>query len=391
MVQQVSSSSDVETGLSTRNSSNVNSNSNSNSEQTQQKQNEALDQEEKPLLDQEQDDEKPSSEEAPRQHRWIAYGAFSLLVTQMTGLAFLMRHSRTTGSNTMYAASTAVLNTEVAKFTICCIIVWFQSHGQLLQQLKLHILESPKEVLKLCVPSVLYTIQNNLLYMILSNLDAATYQVCNQLKILTTAMFSALLLQRKFSVLQWMALFVLTAGVALVEFPDVKGKQPASSTSTDDQNRFIGFMGVLASAATSGFAGVYFEKMLKQKSGSATNNAPSLWMRNIQMYLSSIFVAAIAVALKDGPKVTEQGYLGGYNGVVWSVVAVQACGGLLVSVVVKYANNIVKVFATSFSIIISCILSAVFFDFQPSATFNMGALMVVVATFIYSTNPYKQK
>lgn len=58
-----------------------------------------------------------------------------------------------------------------------------------------HTKESPMELLKVSVPSFLYVIQNNLLYLALSNLDAATYQVCYQLKILTTALFSATMLQ----------------------------------------------------------------------------------------------------------------------------------------------------------------------------------------------------
>lgn len=44
-------------------------------------------------------------------------------------------------------------------------------------QLRDEILNKPWENLKLAVPSGLYTIQNNLLYVALSNLDAATYQV----------------------------------------------------------------------------------------------------------------------------------------------------------------------------------------------------------------------
>ena len=41
------------------------------------------------------------------------------------------------------------------------------------------IIYKPRETAKLIVPSGLYAVQNNLLYLALSNLDAATYQVKN--------------------------------------------------------------------------------------------------------------------------------------------------------------------------------------------------------------------
>lgn len=47
--------------------------------------------------------------------------------------------------------------------------------------LRQEILNKPIETLKLAIPSGIYTLQNNLLYLALSNLDAATYQVPEQL------------------------------------------------------------------------------------------------------------------------------------------------------------------------------------------------------------------
>lgn len=39
------------------------------------------------------------------------------------------------------------------------------------------IIKQPIDTLKVCVPAVIYVIQNNLLYVAVSNLPAATYMV----------------------------------------------------------------------------------------------------------------------------------------------------------------------------------------------------------------------
>lgn len=69
---------------------------------------------------------------------------------------------------------------------------------------------------------------------------------------------------------------------------------------------------------------------------------------------------------------------------VWLIVFLQAFSGLVVAVVVKYADNILKGFATSAAIILSCIASMYFFDFQLSLQFAVGAFLVILATYMYS-------
>ena len=47
------------------------------------------------------------------------------------------------------------------------------------KELKEEIFNKPFDTLKLAIPAGLFTLQSNLLFVALSNLDAATYQVIN--------------------------------------------------------------------------------------------------------------------------------------------------------------------------------------------------------------------
>jgi len=279
-------------------------------------------------------------------------------------------------------ASTAVFMMEIMKFLICLGVVFYQSGSlvALVTEIYDHVWASPHEMLKLCVPSFLYTVQNNLLYLALTNLDAATYQILYQMKILTTAIFSATMLRRRFSTTKWASLVVLTFGVAVVQ---VSGSSDHEASEDDDRNRLVGLVAVLSAACTSGFSGVYFEKILK---GSDV----SLWIRNIQMGIPSVFIALVTVVAEDSEEVTRKGFFVGYSPMVVSVITVQAVGGLIVAVVVKYADNVLKVFASSFSILLSCVISAFAFDFRPNFLFLFGAFLVILSTAMYS-RPTKKR
>lgn len=195
------------------------------------------------------------------------------------------------------------------------------------------------------------------------------------MKILTTALFSVIMLKRQLSKLQWFSLFILFVGVSLVQLLP-SGAKPESEVSTE-QKPWLGLIAVIISCLMSGFAGVYFEKILK-------GTPQTVWLRNVQLGILGSVVGTITMYLKDGAKVTEFGFFYGYDYLVWSVICLQSFGGLLVAIVVKYADNILKGFATSASIILSCIASIYLFDFQLSIPFSLGATLVIISVYMYS-------
>lgn len=275
--------------------------------------------------------------------------------------------------------TTAVLMNEVVKCVTCLIFVYFEtkSLSKFITTLHVTIIQNLSDTAKVCVPSVLYLIQNNLLYTSSSNLDAATYQVTYQLKILTTALFAVVILRKKLFKTQWASLVLLLIGVVLVQ---LAGSGPPKKESGHPQNRLLGFSAALGACFLSGFAGIYFEKILK---GSNI----SVWMRNVQLSLLSIPFGLMSCYLKDGEDISKNGFFYGYDSFISYLVVLQACGGLIVALVVKHADNILKGFATSLAIIISCIASIYLFDFHLTLQFTFGAVFVICSIFMYSYQP----
>ncbi|XP_077680070.1 UDP-N-acetylglucosamine transporter isoform X2 [Eretmochelys imbricata] len=208
----------------------------------------------------------------------LKYLSLGILVFQTTSLVLTMRYSRTLKEEgPRYLSSTAVVVAEFLKIMACILLVYKDSKCNLRalnRVLHDEILNKPMETLKLAIPSGIYTLQNNLLYVALSNLDAATYQVTYQLKILTTALFSVSMLSKKLGVYQWLSLVILMTGVAFVQWPS--DSQSTTTKELSAGSQFVGLIAVLIACFSSGFAGVYFEKILKE-------TKQSVWIRNIQL------------------------------------------------------------------------------------------------------------
>lgn len=274
-----------------------------------------------------------------------------------------------------YFTSTAVFLNEVIKLMVSVGVALYETSeampGSPLTKLfpALSRTVFSRDSWKLSIPAILYTFQNTLQYVAVSNLDAATFQVTYQLKILTTALFSVTMLNRSLSVKKWVSLVLLMAGVAAVQLPSPSAAVATASNGTGKQhhpreaaaegNSAIGLAAVITACAISGLAGVYFEKVLKDG-----NSNVSLWVRNVQLSFYSLFPAFfVGVLFKDGQDIARDGFFAGYNFVVWLAIFFQAFGGLVVALVVNYADNIAKNFATSISIILSLLASVWFFDF----------------------------
>ena len=111
----------------------------------------------------------------------MKYVSIAILLLQNTSLVLTLRYSRKVKENeTPYIASTAVVVTEIVKIASCLAVILRDHNYNLMDSSLLlwrEVFRNITETLKVSVPAFLYTIQNNLLYIALTYLDAATFQV----------------------------------------------------------------------------------------------------------------------------------------------------------------------------------------------------------------------
>jgi solute carrier family 35 (UDP-sugar transporter), member A1/2/3 len=309
---------------------------------------------------------------------YLKWASLIILVVQNASTILLLRYVRT-ASGDLFFSTTAIVCQEAIKMLVSLILLYSETcdFGEFKLRINQQILNNKMDSIKTGVPALLFTIQTNLVYLAISNLDAAVFQVTFQLKILTTAIFMVVMLNRSLRIIQWISLVILCSGVAIIQIQNTKSGKVGSA---EQKNAIFGLFCVIMACILSGLAGVYFEKILK-------NSKVSIWVRNIQLGLFGTFFALLTVYVSDYDNVMAKGFFFGYNSLVWLNIIIQSSGGLLVAVVIKYADNILKGFATSVAIIVSCIASVYLFDTNIDFLFALGTFMVVLSVVLYSYTP----
>ncbi|BGP51986.1 hypothetical protein JCM10450v2_007957 [Rhodotorula kratochvilovae] len=147
---------------------------------------------------------------------------------------------------------------------------------------------------------------------------------------------------------------------------------------------------------------------LPHPSSIVPTGKPSLWIRNIQLSLFGLVVGLPVVVwelrgclgaldyeyLDQGwwsraEYVTRSALGGFFDGfdrpLPWIVVVLQITGGLLSALVMQHADNLLKCFSTSLSILLSVAASVVLFHFHITLGIFLGAVLVLGATFAYTS------
>lgn len=240
-----------------------------------------------------------------------------LFVIQNSALIISLRScSFFSDSKISYLSSTAVLFSEMLKFAVSLVLCFAVDSNwdvrKFQQMLYGGFVEENQDCLKLLVPAVLYTVQNNLQYVIET---APLFQMLYHCKLITTAVFYTTLLSQKLSAREWLTILALVIGVSMVQLSQADIQLHHNSYS-------VGIESVILACLTSGFAGVSYEKTLKASKSS-------IWIINIQLSLMCTGLALAACWFNDFKEIRDGGFMQGYNSYVLLVIALQSLTGLV--------------------------------------------------------------
>ncbi len=305
------------------------------------------------------------------------------LILQNTALAILLKLTFRDKAKP-YAPSTAVLCSEILKFALCLLEVVMTKSTSQIPSIVLQIWKQKA----LFLPALLYVVQTNLLFFSSQRLPPVVYTVCTQMKIITSAGFSWLILGTSLKRSQQVSLIFLILGIVIVQSQDLD-----LQTTNSARDSAAGVLAAMIASLTSGLAGAVLEKLYKDPSVSR-GIKHTVWTRNLQLSLISIPFAVSGVYMQAREQVCAGKYFDGYDHIVLSVIILQATGGIIIAFVLKFADVILKCIAISVSICCCAVYSVWTKELLITARLVSGILIVNASVVAFSlaqttSNPEK--
>jgi len=232
--------------------------------------------------------------------------------------------------------------------------------------------------LHFAVPAFIYMITNNLDIHMLRYMDPGTMFVLAQLKIVSTALLWRAFFKKPISNAKWTGIAFLVAGSVMCGWP---------KDERSEKEMYIEKMGLILISiqiVLSACAGVYNEWVFKN-----VESNQSIHLQNISMYTWGIILNLMKKQMfREGqsglqPEVEkDEGFFTGWSIFTIALVCTYAFKGLLMAQLMKYANNIVKLFVYGIALIVTNFLTWLVFGLMATWLFLIGLAMVVVGVTI---------
>lgn len=307
----------------------------------------------------------------------------------------LVKSSTTENGKFLYNPSIVVLLTEFLKLFISCVFCFKEFT---IDELKIEIKNNTKVFFCYIIPSMLYCLYNNLIFINLQTYDPTTYFLLLQFRVVVTGIVFQFLFEKRLTNLQWKSLFLLTTGCIVKQIDFTNYKVLASDSFIDklfNQSIIFIFIQVFSSC----FAGVYNEYLIKTVDPNKRDQPLSIWIHNFFFCLQSIICNCIVLFTARVNFLNIQSYVTNeffefsltniLNYKVIMIILNNTAAGIVTSIFLKSMNSIMKTFASSLEIIFTAIFSLILLGVPISNLTVCSIVLIIISIWLYAKNPIK--
>jgi len=259
------------------------------------------------------------------------------------------------------------------------------------------------------LPAGLYTVQNTAALMAYQHLDGITFNVLNQTKTLSAALCCYLIMGRKQSNLQIVALVMLLVSALIIEhivsldviLPFVTKQGISSSTPTTNmtfsqssishKHLTHGVLPVLLASFLSGLAGAISQKNLQSSCGSGEKGGRNPYLFSAELCIASLLLLLISMIFSDdGAQIQQYGFFHHWTPETLIPIVTNAIGGIVVGLVTKYAGSVQKGFALIFGMLLTGLIQSGLEGNPVTKEELIGGLVASVSLYLHATHPYSE-
>jgi UDP-sugar transporter A1/2/3 len=210
------------------------------------------------------------------------------------------------------------------------------------------------------LPSFLYMVDNNLMFVVLRYISPATLHLFSNMKIIFVAVLFRFALNRAINRIQWVILFCLVGGLIIAQSDQgvsasasrivstnataVEQIAPSAATvgsitqSLAASHQWRAFALVCLMCLCSAVASILLEYAYKTRK-------QEMLLQQFQLYVYGVIMNAVSLFIHNAVDISKDGVFRGFNPLVWAIICASACTGIAVSYVLKYSDNIGNIFA----------------------------------------------
>lgn len=235
------------------------------------------------------------------------------------------------------------------------------------------------------VPAALYSVQNMLVQLGYQYLDPLTFNLLNQTKTIFSAVCLFLVMGKRQSLLQVVALLLLAGAALVLNYEEMVAS--GGEAARDEKWFQLGFLPVLAASFISGLCTAFAQKVLTEARNSY------LFSMELGFY-GTLLLLATYLSGEGGAEVRGSGSLAGlFAGITPGAmipITTQAAGGIVVGLVTKYAGGVRKGFGLVMGILITGLVQNFVQGAQVSHAQLVATPMVILSLFLHSQYPPKK-